>query len=219
MQDQQKPPLLFCNIGWMEWYQGLSREDTIRGGGAYVEASETGREVCNFATFGDELYGYVKPPGEQIQIERLGAGRSEDHVAGVTVVWTATAPEHAGTLIVGWYRNAVVFRRYQRFSETPALQKENGIDGYWIMAEEKDGFLLPVPDRKIEVPRGEKGGMGQSNIWYGDTPGSSELVGRIQSFMSDVESRMSRTSLRIRAEKSEPVEPPQRVRKRIKVGK
>lgn len=168
-------PILFCNVGWMERYQGLRADDQISGGGAYVKKEGRGHEVCNFSPDNDTLYGYVQAPGAQINIERLGANSGDDSIAGTTVVWTATRPD-GGTTIVGWYKDATVFRNYQKFKKTPQAQSQNEIDGYRITAHVDNATLLPIDARVFEIPRQVKGGMGKSNIWYADSQESVPLV-------------------------------------------
>lgn len=168
--------ILFCNIGWMEQYQGQrTGGDRIKGGGAYVKKEGRGHEVCNFSPDNDTLYGYVQAPGAQINLERIGANNGDNSITGATVVWTATRPG-GGTTIVGWYKNATVFRDYQKFKKAPHAQLQNGIEGYRIIAPVGDATLLPIDARVFEIPRQVKGGMGQSNIWYADSPESAPLV-------------------------------------------
>lgn len=165
-----KTPVLFCNIGWMERYQGLSAGDTISGGGSYVIEQGRGHEICNFAVANDRVFGYVQPPGSQINIERLHASPTAQVMEGVTVIWTATRPKPAGgTTIVGWYNNATVHKNYQRHKVIPELNRQNGLDGYWIDAAKSDVHLLPIDARTFDIPRQVQGGMGQSNIWFADS--------------------------------------------------
>lgn len=175
--------ILFCNVGWMEKYQGLRSGDRITGGGAYVNKEGRGHEVCNFSSDQETLYGYVQTPGEQINIDRMGAQSNADTIDGVTVVWTA-GPPSGGTVIVGWYKDATVFRNYQKFSEVPAAQSQNGIDGYWISAPFSKATLLPVDSRVFEIPRGVKGGIGQSNVWYADSTASANLVKKVRALIA-----------------------------------
>jgi hypothetical protein len=176
--------ILFCNVGWMESYKGLTADDQIVGGGAYVRIEGMGHEVCNFARYHGRVYGYVQPPkaegkpGEgQINIDRLG-GKGEKFVDGVLVVWTATRPE-GGTVVVGWYKNATVYRFHQRFQRVPELQRENGINGYRIKAKISDATLLPIDQRTCEIPRQVKGGMGQSNVWFAASSESKPIVKKV----------------------------------------
>jgi len=171
--------VIFCNIGWMEHYQGLVHGDQISGGGSYVNEKGKGHEICNFSPSGKILYGYVQPPrGTQIKIERLGASLSDKSISKITVIWTATRPT-GGTAVVGWYKDATVFRDYQMFSTPPSSQKQHGINGYWIQAPLGQAKLLPVDERTFEIPRQVKGGMGQSNVWYADSPESAYIVQRV----------------------------------------
>ena len=170
--------VVFCNVGWMEHYQGLKHGDQIIGGGSYVNEEGRGNEICNFSPRRNFLYGYVQPPGAQIDIDRIGASPGDDSVSRVTVVWTATRPT-GGTVVVGWYKDATVFREYQKFTSAPAIQRQNGIDGYWIKAPLNKSKLLPVDERTLEIPRQVKGGMGQANVWYADNPESAFIVKRV----------------------------------------
>jgi hypothetical protein len=176
--------ILFCNVGWMERYQGLRSGDRIRGGGTYVTKEGRGHEICNFSPDKETLYGYVQPPGEQININRMGANNDDVSIDGVTVVWTA-GPPSGGTTIVGWYKDATVFRNYQRFKKVPTVQSQNGIDGYWIKAPFASATLLPVDARVFDIPRAVKGGIGQSNVWYADSPESAPLVKMVRSMIED----------------------------------
>jgi hypothetical protein len=169
--------VIFCNVGWMERYHGLSHGDQIVGGGSYVKEEGRGHEICNFAPSRNVLYGYVQPPGAQIDIERMGASADDESISDVTVIWTATRPT-GGTAVVGWYKNATVFREYQKFPRPPEIQNQNGIDGYWVSAPAGQAKLLPVDERTFEIPRQVKGGMGQANVWYADKPESASIVRR-----------------------------------------
>jgi hypothetical protein len=174
--------ILFCNVGWMERYQGLRSGDQISGGGAHVKKEGRGHEVCNFSPAKAALYGYVQAPGRQIDIDRIGANNDADFIDGVTVVWTAGHPS-GGTVVVGWYKDATVFRNYQKFVKTPNTQSQNDIDGYWIKALFSDATLLPIDSRVFEIPRGVKGGIGQSNVWYADSQESAELIKKVRALI------------------------------------
>ncbi len=57
-------PVLFCNVGWMERYEGLTGGDTIVGGGAYVREHESGFEVCNFSPIAGSFMASFAPQDE-----------------------------------------------------------------------------------------------------------------------------------------------------------
>lgn len=168
-------PLLFCNVGWMKRYDGIDN-DSIERGGKYNEQS-VGHEVCNFSDCSGTLYGYVQPTGNT-KLEKLGASKSDASVDGVTVVWTA-GPESGGTVVVGWYKDATVFREVQKLPKPTPHQKKNGVLTYRIKAQTANAFLLPVLQRELIIPRAVKGGIGQSNVWFADQPESAGLVKRV----------------------------------------
>ena len=180
-------PFLFCNVGWMKRYQGLSSDDQISGGGAYVEKHGSGHEVCNFSPHNGTVFGYVETLGQKIKIDRLGANSEDVAIDGVTVVWTATPP-NGGTRIVGWYKNATVFRQCQKFERAPRAQAKNKISCFQIKAPSSDATILPVKDRKFIIPRGEKGGMGNRNFWYAQRPESKRLIQKVSAYIAEWQS-------------------------------
>ena len=173
-------PILFCNVGWMKLYNGIDGDSIQRGGSYNHEA--VGHEVCNFSDVDTKVYGYVQPTG-RLNISRLGAGKNDDYAGGVTIIWTAS-PNSGGTAIVGWYKNAKVYRDPQPIKKPTRLQKKNGINNYLISALASDTTLLPVNERSFMIPRAIKGGIGQSNVWYADKPESAELVERVHVFVN-----------------------------------
>ena len=166
--------MLFCNIGWMNRYKGKDG-DPIYGGGSFNE-DNTGSGVCNFSRAGDSVYGYVHPNG-QIRIENIGGDDTEESISGVTVVWTAPRKD-VGTVVVGWYRNAKVYRQSQEIPEHAEYHRKNGVSHYCITASFDDATLLPPSERNCEIPRG-KGGMGQSNVWYANSPEGKETIAAV----------------------------------------
>jgi len=172
---------IFCNTGWMENYKGLTSKDKISGGGSYVDQNASGHEVCNFYEYQKNVYGYVQPSGSQINISRLGASNTDESIRNITVIWTAKRPE-GGTVIVGWYKNATVYRYYQNFTKQPPLHKKNKLPGYWITAKAKDVNLLSIDERTISIPRGTAG-MGRSHIWYADSPDKVEFLNNVKALI------------------------------------
>ncbi len=100
-------PLLFLNVGEMSKYKGLAR-DTISGGGKNVSLYGFGHEIFNFEPYKRKMYGFGKTPHNAIRLENLGATKDAENVNGVTVIWVAKSR------IVGWYKNATVYRHHQQ---------------------------------------------------------------------------------------------------------
>ena len=145
--------LLFCNTGWMEHFQGNTAADTIKGGGSYVTENGMGHEVCNFLPHHGKLFGYVQGGGQGINITRLGANKDDDQIDGITVVWTAKRP-NGHTVVVGWYRDATVFRVFQKH------------DGQFSVGANKPGTRGQIGDSKRgtnAVQTGTKRGHAATN--------------------------------------------------------
>ncbi|WP_217523112.1 HNH endonuclease [Vibrio metschnikovii] len=175
---------LFCNVGWMNHYDGIAG-DTLERGGAYNQ-DETGHEVCNFTTVGDQVFGYVRPTG-QIKLENLGASKKDSLIENVLVVWTA-GPDAGGTAVVGWYKNATVFRHEQTLDIDSPKHEENGLEIYRIKAKSSDVTLLPVNQRSFMIPRAVKGGIGQSNVWFANSEESKQFITPIFDFIENYNS-------------------------------
>ncbi|BED99153.1 hypothetical protein VAWG001_07680 [Aeromonas dhakensis] len=179
---------IFCNTGWMEFYRGNRKVDQISGGGSYVTEEGMGHEVCNFHSYRGNVYGYVQPSSGQrsvsagsIKLENIvgsDGSKNDEFIEGVLVIWTATRPE-GGTVVVGWYSNATVYREYQYFTSVPALHSKNGLEGYRIFARSDDAKLLPIDERVIKIPRKTAGSIGQSNVWYGDSEIGRNIANKV----------------------------------------
>jgi hypothetical protein len=170
-------PMVFLRLGWMDRYQGISHGDAISGGGAYVAEKGYGHEIFNFAKFRGRFYGYAQPPRgghnqpglAKIRVEKLGALPSDNAASGVLAIWVATSPE-GGAYIVGWYRNATIYRDWQPPPEGSMRDHAGQSFGYYVTARVEDSVLLPPDERVFPIPQGARGAMGQSNIWYADVP-------------------------------------------------
>jgi len=163
--------MIFFNIGWMKWYKGL-KNDKIIGGGKDVDISGFGHEMFNFLPCSGHMYGFVMPvktkrtKNVSINIERLGAKNYQESIDKVLVVWVARSLIF-GTVIVGWYKNAVIYRNEQAEPGDPHRQYKDHEFGYFIKAKRGNCVLLPIENRIFRIPRG-KGWMGQSNVWFAD---------------------------------------------------
>ena len=170
--------ILFANIGWMTHYQGNTKHDQIKGGGSW--RNDDKHEAYNFLPIKGKCYGYVQPTRwGQINLQRIGKNCVDEKLDHVLVVWTAPHPITKGTYIVGWYKDAVVYRSFQDTNYT-VREKYS----YNAIAKEENCTLLPIDKRIFEVPRGNKnnkGFLGQSNVWYAD---SKEK--KVQQFRNEV---------------------------------
>ncbi|MDE0210046.1 MAG: hypothetical protein OXJ64_09195 [Boseongicola sp.] len=182
--------VLFCNVGWMKRYCGLHAGDEILGGGAWVNEHGHGLEACNFLDHEGTTYGFVKSPGDAINLEKIaqnGMALTVDSdiesIEGVLVVWTAPLRGHAPTVVVGWYRDATVYRRNRKFRSTPSIHKRNRVDVYRFKTKSKNAVLLPVATRTLEITRFQAGLMGRANIWYADTREGESVVREVRNLV------------------------------------
>lgn len=167
-QSTSMPPIIYFNIGWMKHYAGADADDPTVGGHGWLADHRHGLECFNFLpTASGKVEGY-RPPGtrDKVNIDRLGAKPGDEMIDGVLVVWLAREPGSGKTLVVGWYRNAVVYRQ--------ALFGHFQLDGmdseYSVTTSKEDAILVPVCGRSFQVPSSRTApgeGFGQKPTWYG----------------------------------------------------
>lgn len=181
--DSRISKILFCNVTPMKYYQGLE-DDALLKGGKYIQEHGVGFELFNFKELDGKFYGFVQPPvGNRkipssmkdvnkhkfatINISKLGADNKDKMIDKITIVWVATHGSK-GRSIVGWYKDATVYRTQQEINDNRRFFIDNqGLEDYacyYIVANVEDSILLPMEERKYKLPKG----MGQSNIWYGN---------------------------------------------------
>jgi len=155
--------IMFCNIAMLKNYIGVSDEDN----GENNEAHES----YNFQDYNGKCYGYVSDKGGSLHLERFEkATVNDDSVDNVLVIWVAKHGETGKNVIVGWYKDATLYKYSQECHPYGGI----GRDLYFsIEAWSKDCFLLPESERTFEIPKatvvGKDMGMGQSNIWHAES--------------------------------------------------
>jgi hypothetical protein len=151
------------NVGWMTAYKGL-QDDTITGGGEFVKNKGFGHEIFNFQPYKGHCYGYGRAANDSIAIERLGASEGAAFVDGVLVVWVANSH------VVGWFKNARVYREWQSAPSGSGRTFQGEDCLYYAVAKQGDCKCLD-PDARmtLTVPRARDvaGGMGRY-VWYAE---------------------------------------------------
>lgn len=173
--------VLFCNVGYLQYYDADLDTKHLKNGGAFVDENKTGGEINNFHKYEDgKCYGFVEPGFKNkkqntIHIEKIDIDyKDKDEIPDVTVIFCAKSTIKQKTVIVGWYKNATVFRR---------AKETNGVK-YNITANGSDTERIPESERKFEVPRAnsaEKFGFGISQMWY-----AKEDNEKVKNFLSNV---------------------------------
>lgn len=191
--------IVFFNISYMDFYKG-KENDTMIGNFRYVKENGDGGEKHNFAPLivdGRELcYGFVEPGftkggyekgrQRQMHIEKIvGIDNPIEMLNNVLVVWCAIYPESDSTVIVGWYKNATVYRNVNILPYEKESDRGLPEFGYWynVVANKEDCILLPTVERTNEKWRvyckrqnPNNFGFGQSNMWYAREENAQEYV-------------------------------------------
>jgi 5-methylcytosine-specific restriction protein B len=158
-------PILFLSVRWMQHYTG----------------EENDFSSLNYTPFHDHYYGYAQIAGNKIKLHKLGADPSDDRLDSVTVVWTASSPD-GKRVVIGWYRNATVFRDYQEPPPGSGRQLNGTPVGFYAVAAVNDCVLLPEEKRLFPIPRG-KGGIEPAGIWYPDEPEDEAYKARLKAYI------------------------------------
>lgn len=163
--------VIVFNITGMELYNGIENGDDVTFGGEYVKRNRSGGEIFNFQDYNGYCYGYVSAINGTVKVERIDdIGENDDKIENVLVVWTAKLSKDIKNVIVGWYRNATVYRNEHSQEQFPGLGRRLL---YCCKAKSEDTILLPMSERKFIIERAkDKGtgmGLGQSNVWFADS--------------------------------------------------
>lgn len=127
--------ILFCEIGWMKYYNGTSQIDPYLG--------ENEKEVYNFQDYNGFCYGSTT----------LFPQIPSDHMDDVLVVWTAKDEYEENPVVVGWYQHATIYRHEQIEHDKYAIGRELQ---YIAKAKSEDCVLLDPEERNFTVPEEQK---------------------------------------------------------------
>lgn len=183
-------PIIFARIADMKYYRGITEKDMPENGGKYVKDTGLANECYNFDPINQDGEDYEKCLGfcmlsggkngvSQLHIEKIVGCedcKKEESCEGVTVVFVSKSSRAKSMRVVGFYRNATVYR-YPHFMEF-----ENGYEQmYWFEAKKEDCVLLPYSTRfgssSWYVPNStarDDFGFGRSQIWYAAGKGASD---------------------------------------------
>lgn len=167
--------VFYCRIGWMSSYRGCSTEKPLNGGS--YNKDNIGHEVHNYLGYNGRYYGFVEPGvNSSIHVERLGAEKNDDSVDNILVVWVSSNPNTNGQFIIGWYKDATVYRKLQNVPEDAMSIRELKTHYFYDVYSEKVA-LLEEKDRTFQIK-----GMGHSNIWYGNEEVDKTVMAYIDSY-------------------------------------
>lgn len=180
----------------MERYAGRTPTDPPLGGGGFPKDEGYCREECNFVPCEDGfVYGHFETVkgtvDRQVRIERLGSGRNDEYIDGIDVVWTAPTRGNDPRTVVGWFKNARVYRHRQKFGKNFPSEKHrrDDISSFRVRARCDDVFLVPVANRHLDLERGP-GWSGQASWWYAEDTSdikAAKFVATIKNIINDGE--------------------------------
>lgn len=157
--------VLVCRLAWMETYSNLN--EPAFANHSYVKNGNTPHEALNFlATESGEYFGYVRVgsdakgnPGK-INITKLGASNQAISIKGILIIFIARRPIDNSLLIVGYYKNAEIFR-----APITRPDDKNGLNSI-VRFKTRSATLIKESKRCFEIPSG-KGAIGNADLWYG----------------------------------------------------
>lgn len=182
-------PIIFVRVADMKYYQGITEKDAPFNGGSYVKETGMAHECYNFSPVIADGEDYEKCIGffmmiggngvSQLHIEKMPGCESvkkEKQINDVIVVFVSKARDSKNMRVVGFYKNATVFRYPHQMSF------ENGyVQEYMFEARKEDCVVLPYTTRfsgsSWYVPNSTSKysdfGFGRSNVWFAGGKGAS----------------------------------------------
>lgn len=158
--------VLFARIGYMRYYRGSQVGDEKPTHGGSYNKKKIGHEVCNFLPEQGWVYGYVQPyvrtgVDTHLNLGRVDKGaKGQASISNVLVVFVARH-DSRGQVIVGWYKNATLFRDYLK-PRPGMLRKQYS---FHIRAKASEAVLLPEKLQTHSIPKGS-GAFGRANVVY-----------------------------------------------------
>lgn len=182
-------PIIFARVADMKYYKGITDTDKPENGGSFVTDTGMAHECYNFDPIIQEGEDYQKCLGfcmlsggkngvNQLHIENIvgcEAFKKEGSVDNVIVVFVSKSSRAKTMRVVGFYKNATVYRlpQYMNFGDDYEQM-------YWFEARKEDCVVLPYATRfsssQWYVPKSSSKsefGMGRSQIWYAGNKNAS----------------------------------------------
>lgn len=173
--------LLFVRTSHMKHYKGITETDKPYAGGEYVEDTGNAHEIYNFLPYKNKLYGFFMMNGN-LNVSRLGSDNGK-YADDNLVVIAATHPKR-GTVVVGWYDHARVFKKHQKHPE--GINRFSADYNYNFSADSKDCFLVPEDKRIKLFPKDFKVKMRRTFNWYADQKEDKIIVERVIKHINEI---------------------------------
>src|ERR1035437_9521448 len=112
---ENRPAMLFLNIAWMNFYDGPRKDDPTRGTFRWLLEDlnrHHGHECYNFTNQNGLCRG-CHPGSKGTNIDKLGGKAGAQSIDHVLIVWFSRDPRIDKAVIVGWYQDATIYRKFQ----------------------------------------------------------------------------------------------------------
>ena len=191
--------MIICNIAYMKYYKGITDFDQIYGGGGkYPTQKKDGGEKKNFLPTSDGFtYGFVETNyldnkkhlgdpqyAKTIHVENINpVFKNKNEATNVRVVFISKLMGNGKHVVVGWYDNAIVFRKRQRGAND---------FGYNIKCKNEDAHLIEEDKRIFNYPKKNEDGtynFGQANVSYPydlNTSATLKLVEKLNEYLNNL---------------------------------
>lgn len=175
----KKMEILFCKIGWSSSYNGDVSDKPVNGGS--YNKTQIGHEIHNYKSFNGTYYGYVQSTKAVIDVSKLDTNAFEK-AENILVVWCSTR-KTGGQVIVGWYKNATVYREHQ-IVPNEVMFERNLQDHNFYNIVSNDVFLIPENERVFKIDF--KG----RNVWYGEENLKQSVLEYINNYTQNYNNRI-----------------------------
>lgn len=184
--------ILFCNIAYMEYYDIINHYEIPKNGESYVNKEKNALEKYNYHLCEDGyIRGFVetkhrdKTPNT-LHIEKIDKNKKylkDNKIDNTLVIFCAKSPIINKTVIIGWYKNATVYRNQELHEGRE----------YNLICSSQDAILLEENERNYIIPRAasnsENIGFGQSNIWYANDDNHKAFIKDTLDYINDIEKK------------------------------
>ena len=165
-------PLIICAISYMNHYNGSVLGDILVPRGSYGVQTGDVFEKKNFVIQSDGLvHGFVETKETRsgsgkyntIALEEFdyNVSKKAKKASGVTVVFVAKPQNEKDFVVVGWYKNATIYRDRMTIGTDASATM--------MTCSPVNAFLVPHAVRDFKMPDGHFGssfGIGTSNFYY-----------------------------------------------------
>lgn len=178
-----KSKLVYVNIVWMKYYEGLKNNDKISsqtGGGSHpqehLDALEATMNVkSNNKVYNTAFVGRYKGGWRKLSLKDHFEDTDGEKLDNAAVIWVAQKNQNKSEphYIVGWWENATLLRHYRNvYLNSHQINKK-----YNIFTNSENAYLIKEKFRDFKVPRQRDlgYGFGQSNIWYAEDKEAEEF--------------------------------------------